>query len=285
LAYGGNLADVLYVGLGMGVVSLNYSAEKIYTESNFDYSADDPAYNPINQIDLNEALNIRGTGFNGTFGLILRPVSFIRLGASITTPTVYQITDSYQASLAADWNDFFYGDLIGGDTTLNYMEASTAELITQYKLSAPFKASFGAAIFLGKLGFITADLEYLDYSSTWLQGEDFSLDNDNTYIQNNYTEALNIKIGAEMRLDDLRFRGGYALDQVPVTADLNYNSSNHRISLGAGLHIENFFADFTVVNSFVKGDYKPYVLADGSEPRVELSKNNYSGFLTLGFKF
>ena len=284
LSYGGNLADVLYVGFGLGVVSLNYNAQKTYVESNFDYSANDPSYEPINSINLDEELNVTGTGINGTFGLIIRPVAFFRLGASITTPTMYQLKDTYNGTLAADWNNFLYSD-VNGDTTLNYLEASTAQVASRYRLSTPLKATVGTAIFLGKLGFITADIEYLDYGSTWLESNDFSMDADNDYIKNNFGEALNLKAGIEIRLDALRLRAGYALDQVPITANIDYKSSNQRISAGIGLHLENFYADFTVVNSQINSDYSPYTLADNSHPEIQLWTNNFSGLLTLGFSF
>ena len=285
LSYGGNLHDVLYIGFGIGVVSLNYTAEKSFIESNFDYSADDPTYDPIYQVNLVEELNIKGTGFNGTFGMILRPVAFLRFGASITSPTMYQIEDNYSASLEADWNNFFYEDIVGGDTVLNYLQANTSLVSSRYNMGTPFKATFGTAIFIGKLGFITADIEYLDYTNTWLNSEEFSMDADNDYIKNNFSEAVNVKVGAEIRLDALRLRAGYSLDQVPTTADLNYKSSNQRISAGVGLHKENFFADFALINTQANNSYSPYLLADNSQPNVDLWTNNFSGLLTLGFNF
>ena len=286
LSYGGNLADVLYVGFGIGVVSLDYTAQKSYMESSFDYSASiEPTYDPINQIYLEEELNIKGIGINSTFGLILRPVAFFRLGASITTPTVYSLDDTYNASLAADWNNFFYVDIVGGDTVLNYMQGSTAEIVSQYSLNTPLKASVGASIFIGKLGFITADIEYIDYSNAFLKSDDFSMASDNNFIKENFTSTLNLKTGVEIRMDVLRFRAGYALDNVPTTADLNYKSSNQRISGGAGLHLDAFYADFTIVKSQIKSTYSPYVLADNAQPNVEVRTNNFKGLLTLGYKF
>ena len=111
------------------------------------------------------------------------------------------------------------------------------------------------------------------------------MDADNDYIKNNFTEALNLKAGVEIRLDALRLRAGYALDQVPVTANLDYKSSNHRISAGVGLHKENFFADLTVINSTLSGSYSPYTLGDNTQPVVDLWTNNFSTLLTLGFSF
>ena len=285
LSYGGNLADVLYLGFGLGVVSLKFEAQKMYSESEFDYAAEDPGYNPINRLDLDENIKIKGTGFNGTFGLILRPVGFFRLGASVTTPTVYNLNDNYKATLAADWNNFFYQDIVGGDTTLNYLEARTAEVVSKYKLNTPFKVATGVAFIFGKVGFVTADIEYLDYRNAWLDASAFSMDADNNYIGNNYNQAVNLKAGAEIRLGTVRLRGGYALYEVPVTADLNYQSSNQRISGGVGLYFDNFYADLTVLNTWIKSSYSPYMLADGSQPVVTLQTNKFTSLLTLGYKF
>jgi hypothetical protein len=83
----------------------------------------------------------------------------------------------------------------------------------------------------------------------------------------------------------LRFRAGYALDNVPTTADLNCKSSNQRISGGAGIHLDAFYADFTIINSQIKSTYSPYLLADDSQPNVDVKTNNFKGLLTLGYKF
>jgi hypothetical protein len=111
------------------------------------------------------------------------------------------------------------------------------------------------------------------------------MDADNDFMKNNFTQALNLKAGVEIRLDALRLRAGYALDQVPTNVDLDYKSANQRISAGVGLHLENFFADFTIINSQVNSSYAPYLLADNSQPDVLLWTNNFSGLLTLGFSF
>jgi len=284
-SYGGNFSDIVYVGFGVSVVSLNYYALTSYSESEFDYSADDASYDPIYHINLDEDLTIKGAGINNTFGIIIRPVSFIRLGASITSPTFYHLTDTYNATLAADWNNFLYQDIIGGDTVLNYLEASTRKLVSRYNLSTPLKATVGIAVFLGKMGFITADLEYLDYKSTWLNSSNFSMAADNDFIKNNYSSAYNLKTGVEIRLDNLRLRAGYAINHTPSLTNLNYKGLNQKISAGAGWYNKQFFADFTVVNSYLKDIYSPYTLSDGSQPNVDLRKTSFSGIATVGIKF
>ena len=234
---------------------------------------------------VEEDLTIKGTGFNGTFGLIIRPVSFFRFGASVTTPTMYNLKDTYESSIGTSWNDFYYQDQINGDTTLNELFARSAQVLSQYKLRTPLKISGGAAIFLGDVGFISLDAEYLDYSQMHLSSNDFSMDADNDFIESYFTNALNLRAGAEIRIDVLRLRAGYALNNVPTESTINFKQANHRLSAGFGLRLDTFFFDLAVVNSRVKREFTPYALADQSEPYVDATLNKFSGLLTLGVNF
>ncbi len=285
LGYGGNLHDMLYLGLSVNMLTLDYEADKYYSEYNFDYSADDPNYNPIREINLEEQLAISGTGFKAAFGLIFRPVPFLRVGASVTTPTYYTLRDSYRAALSADWNNFYYQDIVGGDTTLNYLSASSVPVESRYRLYTPFKISGGAALFLGKAGFITLDAEYQDYRNNWLSADNFSMDADNAYMENNFYQALNLKAGAELRINVMRLRAGYAIYQVPLNADLDYTPTNQQFSAGAGLRLKNFYTDLTLLNQQFSTAYTPYYLADNSQPVADIKQSNFKVLLTLGFRF
>jgi hypothetical protein len=86
IAYGANYKDILFLGAGIGISSLKYSSEKTYSE---DYR-DVPEYDgPVHSMTLSEDLSLSGTGFNLTLGAIVRPVSFIQIGTSFTTPTYF----------------------------------------------------------------------------------------------------------------------------------------------------------------------------------------------------
>ena len=43
----------------------------------------------FNSFDIYDRLETRGTGFNFKFGIIVRPVDFLRIGGAIHTPTCY----------------------------------------------------------------------------------------------------------------------------------------------------------------------------------------------------
>ena len=284
-SYGGNYGDFLYFGFGLGITTVDYRSRKTYTESQFDYSSDDPSYDPISEMKVVENLSISGSGFNATFGLIVKPVSFLRFGASVTTPTMYNLRDTYDATMGTQWNDFYYEDLVGGDTLLNNLYAESAIVNSAYQLRTPLKIAGGAAVFLGDVGFITLDAEYLDYSQMHLSSYDFSMDADNDFINDYYTNSLNLRAGAEMRIDVIRFRAGYALINVPTESTIDFSHANHRISAGFGLRLDDFFFDLALVNNRRNKQYSPYVLSDNSQPIVNATVNNFRGILTLGMNF
>ncbi len=285
LGYGGNFADMLYFGFNVALTTLKYESTKTYTESAFDYSDNDPTYHPLNDFIATENLKIDGTGANLTIGLIIRPIPAFRIGASISTPTVYALNDSYETTLGAEWNNFYYEDLIDGDTLLNSTFIESAILQSAYSLNTPTKYSLGAAIFFGKMGFFTFDAELLNYGKTKLESQEFSMDFDNNYMEENFSNEVNIKAGIELRISAVRLRGGYALNGIPVDKKNNLDFSNQKFSAGAGLLFDQFYTDFALVYNGRTAQYSPYLLSDYSEPIVDIDSNTIRGVFTLGFKF
>lgn len=106
-SYGVNYDDILFVGGGIGFPLVNYSSHKTYSENDFIYdNADDPDYvNPLNKYTLEENLSITGGGLNATLGFMFRPLDFIQIGGSLTTPTYYNLDDEYDARLNVDYNN------------------------------------------------------------------------------------------------------------------------------------------------------------------------------------
>lgn len=286
LGYGGNFSDVFYFGFNAALTTVNYEASKNYVESNYDYSQTDSAtYLPLHSFNATERLVIDGIGANLTFGIIIRPVPAFRLGFSLSTPTNYSLNDSYETTLGAEWNNFYYEDIIGGDTLLNSTFVESAILESTYTLKTPTKYALGVAVFLGKMGFITFDSEFLNYGKTTLESQDFSMNTENLYLENNFANQANIKTGIEIRLSALRLRAGYALNGIPIDKQNNLQYSNQSFSAGVGLLFDIIYTDFAFVYNQNKAQYSPYLLADYSEPIIDIDSNTMRGVFTLGFKF
>ncbi len=285
LSYGANLGDKFFLGAGLGLSTIRYRSEKQYSESDFFFELD-PTYNPLDRLDLVEELQIKASGINATLGAIYRPVDIVQVGLSYTTPTLLSVTDVYRAELTSEWNNFdYYGD---GQTILNSENEYTDDIISEYSLRTPGKLSAGAVIFIGKSGFISADVDLVNYSgarySSGLSG--ISFDSDNESIKDAYQVTPNVRLGGEFRMDKFRFRAGGSYMPDPYKTEQN-NSSREitAISGGIGYRTQKFYVDFALVFSQGANTYRPYRVPTATSPLVTLDNKTNFGMVTLGFPF
>lgn len=285
LSYGANLNDKLFLGAGLGLSTIRYRSEKQYSESDFFFELDTD-YNPLDHLDLVEELQIKASGINATIGAIYRPLDIVQIGLSYTTPTLLSVTDVYRAELTSEWNNFdYFGD---GQTILNTENEFTDEIISEYSLRTPGKLSAGAAVFISNKGFISADVDLINYSgarySSGLSGISFDGDNDN--IKDSYQATTNFRLGGEFRLDKLRFRAGGSYMPDPFRTEQN-NSSREitSVSGGVGYRTQKFYIDLALVFSKGANTYRPYRINSPDSPLVTMDNTTSFGMVTLGFPF
>lgn len=278
-AYGANFNDKFFLGAGLGIVALNFQSRKVFSES-FD---DD---GPLNGFNLTEELTIRGTGVNLNIGGIFRPVDGFQLGAAITTPTRYKLTDTYSASMSSSWKNFdYYGDQ---STILGNESAATDVVTTGYNLTTPWKFSAGASYIFGKSGLISVDVEQLNYGGAKYNSttSGFSLDGDNDIVKATYKSVTNIRAGGEYRIKSLRLRGGFGYMPDPYKEIQNdVNTSRYSVSGGVGYRASKFFIDLAYVNSWMNGSYRPYTVPLPTSPLVNYKQTVTNVIATVGFTF
>jgi hypothetical protein len=274
ISYGANFSDKFFIGGGVGIASIRYESSQLFRES-FD---NDPNFRGLT---LDESLEIRGSGVNATLGAIFRPVDFVQLGLSYTTPTYYGLTETYDAEMSTSWKNFdYYGD---GETILNEESASTDIVTLDYSLTVPSKLSAGVT-FISKFGFITGDVEYtnpsnLKYSSD-IDGVSFNIENDD--ISRTLNSVLNYRVGAEYRFKIYRARAGYASMGNPFAGEVDLK--NVCYSGGLGVRMDRFYIDFALVHRRVEQQYAPYTIGDYA-PVVDLKRNTTSGMITIGLTY
>ncbi|MGI4741372.1 MAG: OmpP1/FadL family transporter [Janthinobacterium lividum] len=284
-AYGGSYRDKLYVGLGLGVVLSNFQQRRAFTESEADPTT------AFNNFTLNDNVSTSGTGLNLRLGLIYRVADAVRLGASVQTPTWMHLTDTYSSSITSNF------DARGQTgTPITQATASTATQQYAYTITTPFRANGGVAVTIGKYGFITGDIEYLGYQQARLDsnpnntlGDNASFATDNADIQRMYTNAINLRFGAEARLDVFRVRLGYARYGSPYSAGYaaqsDASNAQNYYTAGLGLRQGNFFIDAAGVYTRFNTYYSPYLLNDYSEPVVKVNNSRFTTTVTAGFTF
>jgi hypothetical protein len=283
ISYGANFFDRIFVGAGIGITSIRYTSEKNFTED-----FDNDVY--FNGLSLEESVKISGSGINATLGVIARPVDFLQIGFAYTTPTYYELNDSYEAFLSTSWKDFRYYEnrVCDGDecnTILRNESAGTDVLSTEYNFRSPSRISAGVTL-ISKIGFISGDVEYgrfdnAKYNSE-VQGVSFAFENDD--IQRTLKSALNVRLGAEYRYKIFRVRAGFA-SQGNAFANESLGNSVQSYSGGVGVRLKKFFADFAIIRQNQDLRYSPYYTEIGELPIADIARNEIRGLITVGITY
>lgn len=295
-AAGLNFSNKFYLGASIGFVNVRYVTDRLYTESGTIINTvgpNDPAPDPSNpnekpnpHIGQNYDLTYRsnqnttGAGVNGRIGLIYKPVNTIRLGATFQTPTWMHMEEDFAEVIDTRFSG-------GGSPTINIFN-DVANSNMNYNLRTPYKGSFGASVIIGQNALLTADVDYVDYSSTKLTVSDGYRDlirSENQFIKDNYTHAFNYRVGGEYRIDQFSLRAGYGINGSPYKEDPKNRFDVKYYSGGIGYRVNEYYVDLAYQRTETHNTLSPYELADFSEPVAtsKLSKNNV--FLTVGVRF
>jgi len=229
---------------------------------------------------------------NVSLGLIFRPVSFLRFGASFTSPTWYKFTEEsdiyYQSNYdnydVANWVDDDGNRLIQEDTVLNTLNSNTDLFVSEYNLRTPSKLNIGASLVLGKLAFFSADVELVDHGNAHVSSSDFISEGDNNTIKNIYKPVMNIKAGGELRISALRLRAGLALYGDPYNFTDEVDRSKLIASAGMGVNFGKVFFDVGYSRTVYNENILVYSLG-GSGPVAAVENTINNAQFSLGFNF
>lgn len=261
LTFGGNFGNALYIGTTIGIPRLNYELERTYTESD----SQDTISN-FSSFTKSDYLKASGNGFNIKFGMIYRPVKWLRLGAAIHSPTWYDIDEQFTSTLTSNLEGM-------GQYTISTLDGAFG-----YRLQTPFRAIGSLAFVVGKIGLISADYEYVNYALAQLRSRGYSFDTENSNVRNNLNWAGNIRLGTEWRISAFSIRGGFAINGDPYSG--KYNFDNTRYSFGVGYRLKRFFVDMTYNLHRQVDSYQMY-----ATEFAETVTMNHSVITTVGFRF
>ncbi|PZF73352.1 OmpP1/FadL family transporter [Taibaiella soli] len=284
LSFGGNYKEKLMLGATLGLPFINFYQESSITETNTLTPAQDQFFGSFN---YNQYLTTHGYGINLKLGFIYKINDQFRIGGAIHTPTAYQMYDNTDYSIASDTRNL--KSLVFNDNT-GSISTFYAHQNFNYGLTTPWRGLLSASAMLGKIGFITADAEYVDYNSMRYHMHDYRdyEQQINTIIKNTYQGAFNFRAGAEFRFDMMMFRGGFGYYGSPYQSPYNYSGSDRfDISAGLGFRFQHAFIDIGYVHSMYSTQEQPYTLPYPNVviPTATIKNNNNNVAITLGFKF
>ncbi len=276
ISYGANFDDKTYFGAGLGIQTLRFDRATKYDES----FPSNSTY--LNSQYYDNELSITGTGLNLTLGVIQRLNDYLNFGASVTTPTLMWVTDSFiqYAGVSA----------VTSGAVMYDTEARTALDEFNYRIVSPLRANAGLSAFLPKkIGVVSLEAEYVGYSRMGIKAKDAALwsDDQNGMIQDEYKDVVNLKAGIELRKGIGRLRGGIQFMNDPLRYAEDYNVKKNTVagSAGIGIRNSNFFVDLSYSRFINTGVYNPYILDDNSHNSVTFRQARGTVGITVGSFF
>lgn len=299
--FGGNVSNVVYWGLGIGITDMGYTQNSTYVENL--NSADVPVKDDMGitvgngGFQMTNWKHTSGTGVNVKLGLILKPVNELRLGIAVHTPTYWSMTTSYNADASSQFSSGFQA----------YNQTPTATY--DWQMHSPWKLMFGVAGVIGGRGIISADYEYQAYNGMKTKDADGTeLDYFTGDIKDYFKASNTIRIGAEFRVTpQFSIRAGYSYTSSNIKEDVEksnievytsgtnpaytFDTNTQYITCGLGYRFSGFYADLAYVYKHRESTYHAFSSFkdyDGywyDAPSAKVTDGNSQLVFTIGYRF
>lgn len=274
LNMGANISDMFFMGVNLGIQSLEYSDFQKYSESAQNPALFDSKFSTFSHTFRQTST---GVGINLKAGFIVIPVTGLRLGASISTPTWLFMKDSWDEGIDARYSDGYSSNIL---SPLGEYD---------YRINSPFRWNLGASYVIGKIGLISVDYEGTDYSTIKMlsDGGDKRVFQDaNSEIARDFRYASVLRAGAEVRpTAKLALRAGYARYDNPEKNygyDIDYLSGGIGFSGSSGMFLDVAFQK-RLSNKEGFSLYNDYT--NNEAPIGSLDISGWKFLLTWGFRF
>jgi long-subunit fatty acid transport protein len=285
--YAANYREKFQVGVALGVPFVRFQDNRIYRESDTETATDIGRIPSFKELTFRENYNVSGTGINAKIGLIYKPLYSVRLGFSAQTPTRYFLSEGYNNNFNYQYIDVNpSGGLVQGNETSRSPDGAF-----DYKINTPWRFTASSAYVIGKNGFISADLDFLNYSRMnfeyGIEDKD-AQQSVNSDIRADYVSTANLRLGAELAVDIFRLRAGLATLGLPSKATNTgyFENAAKMLSLGAGIRENHFYFDLAYQFIRTSDVFSPYqVSTDYEQTVVNRTRNNSLIVATAGFKF
>lgn len=283
-----NFDDKLFLGFNIGLPCGSFRYNEYFREDAVDPSQFEIMYGDDVTTNFTAATYEydQRSDFSGIYaklGVIFLPVPGLRLGAAVQTPTMMDVTDSWQIFASTKYSSSQYNT-----------DAWSPENEFTYSLRTPWRYNFGVAGTIANIALLSADVEFTDYSTMRFCND--RGDTNPFYLENNdiadYTgRQMEARFGAEVKvLPDVALRAGYTIrnngnyyyDGTPVEGKIQSGS----IGLGFS-SAGSFFADFAFrLTKYYTDYFNPYSdYFGGYLPETRYTRSLSDVVATIGWRF
>ena len=220
LNFGGNFSDFFYFGANLNLLSLTYELNETYGEKAINTRDFQDGFESMTSTYWQRS---NGSGVNFQVGAIVTPIPGLRVGASFTSPTWFDMTDNWQRNMKSSF--------VNG----NYYDVDSPVGAYNYRIRTPMRWSVGAAFTFGNRALVSADYENVNYSKIWMADNDGNREvfsEENNEITRYFKKSDIIRVGAEVwPLNIMAIRVGYNYYSSP---DPEFYDAQQYISGGVG---------------------------------------------------
>ena len=280
ITVGANYENKWYLGAALGIPVVEKEEERFYSE----HDRED-AYPDFFSARFQERNDVSGAGFNLKLGAIYRYKPTLRFGLSVQSPSYIFMKDEIYTTL---WGNV---GSIQGDT-LNFEPQNLAlSPISEFKYTtktAP-KATASVAYIVKKLGFISADVDYVHYPAMgYIFKDDDGLNEDdfNDEIGDLYKSNINARLSAEAILSTpVRARLGFEYSGSPFKSGASGVGDLYFGNIGVSFRAQYVYLDVGYRFNFSKDDYLPATIGNADEFTVEKTTIGNQLVATVGVRF
>ena len=285
----GNYDEKLMVGATLGIVSTSFEETNVYQEIDRDDNV-----GAFEALEYVQRFDISGTGVGGRIGAIYRVSQTLRIGAAYHTPRFIALDDSYSAELTYEYLD-------ENDAPQNTTASSQSPSLIEYNLVTPSEYRLSAAALLGKRGFVSAELGYVNHAGADIRIKE-EYDPEGTFeadlsaaVADVLQSAVQARIGGEVNLTPLQARLGFGYVGAPVqgedaaldvSAGLGYRKNRFALDLGWRYSIrpDRAYRPYSVTSVLTPNGEGPVFVDDFAQPEVTFTPTLQTFALTVGWK-
>lgn len=278
MSLGANYKDRLYIGAGLKVGAIVISRKLEHTES------------PENKESLKKyiygnELDIRGTSYSFSAGIIARINQMFRVGLSAQTPNFYvnneRYSYSFESHLAGDYANYAGSPVV---------YASSPEGSNRYNFKTPWRLGGGVAAVFGPKAILSVDYEYQNFGASRFNrnrqsGYSYDFDVENNDIETVLGASSNVRAGFEYRILPVSLRAGYAFYQDPVKPEFrnSLDRNIHQFSVGGGIRFKTVYVDAGYFYRATKSQYGLYNTGYNEYADLDISQHSFS--VTVGVRY
>ncbi len=309
----GNISDIVYWGLGVGIVDLSYTSESNYSESMANALVYDKASDRLT--DGNAGFNlynnryVSGSGANIKLGVIVRPLENFRIGLAVHTPTWLHLSHSGYGDVGFNYTPYTTNktNSSGNDpeNTPTYDYAS--------RLNTPWRLMVGASLTVANQAIISLDYERVAYNNMSMKEQTSGGFTGGTFAPNEYAnadikdyyKAANIlRVGAEYRINssfsvragynwqgsamrNAAMNGGTTIYTSGTDPAYTFYGDTQSISLGAGYRYKAWYIDIAYQHSRQTGNFRAYTPFDDvrDTPSAKITNTLNNIVISTGIRF